>query len=1120
MCLDGNTAELSGHYINAQLVALWENAQRCATHAATAPYKFRSAAYEKSRSIRALYEYHYIPRKADPALVVEELFFSAKFGKPELKFICNHSAFFHLKIETGHLNIDVKEAEKPSSKARTSLNHNISSLEIVFHVPTIRSSIKGRDSRIGNSGAELYADLQVLKVDEAKLIMLNPDSTLGPEIRDALKFYMSHYLAYLKACGRHVFFDLPDFDNNKERTKSDFSRIRTHEIDGLLRSIQHEVKLLNKFDCDVLTHFYKAQWMIASAFFHAGNWGSMETCLASVCTDWIIGSEINSHFFINFEAPTIQLLCPQEVILKFRLKDIIFFKEGRIDTHSTPLIEFHDWTIAFTVKVFENDSGMIQLDFETARYCLMDSYYGEKIDNIAEQYIAIIVKFLGMDYLDILVSHSFHLCLGSSGAALQESEEYSEDWSSANEDETEYHRQRGYAMLWMERIQRMCIQSGFDEVIAISEASINRLLLSRLRFASIFQDKSDLFRLNITGLKIRLLTKGKAVLFIETEGYISVKKKSAQGLKAWLPSIWEPASDKGECERYTFEAVTLAYEVDLRLESHQVIKTHVEQVVEEYVKKTWWRTERRQVLTETTVEEVVAALRHLILDVKHVRLIPRLCDVAALENDRGHAEKLKTIEAYVLKYLDAFASYGHHILHTVSMATGAFANSLFSFTDVDFKVLTKRRIALSTSLRDRENVEAPIVMIYGMCTGRPLPALIDGWTLGLLPVGKFSVGTLSLSRRAFLERCVLRHLEAINARTTLVPQTKDVVDGQWPVSLTTWAEREERLRSARGCGWTQVASKEPNSLTYEWQNRDEWKHKHMSRGESFNSGNTEYALECYTRNTVRVPTAYNPAGMVVTVEGTSSIRVYGKTNEEEWKNKTIFSWSATVTIDASSGALKVSFAHVPPVLSYDRDQCSGQCSLDVAQLHKKHFSLDVKMFDAVVPTLKSALEQNWNYCTMGIQEVALREPVFTRKGDFVCELDLVVDPSPPKMLDLEAWKEHSGFLCEFRPQTQVPITKKVTVTPVNGSVTKGNGNGAVHANGNGVGNGNGRGLVAPALSPSVSTSTAASSMPATPLLDVQPQVPPTAKAAPPPAPKASKANETVKKDTVVAQQKA
>ena len=42
----------------------------------------------------------------------------------------------------------------------------------------------------------------------------------------------------------------------------------------------------------------------------------------------------------------------------------------------------------------------------------------------------------------------------------------------------------------------------------------------------------------------------------------------------------------------------------------------------------------------------------------------------------------------------------------------------------------------------------------------------------------------------------------------------------------------------------------------------------------------------------------------------------------------------------------------------------------------------------VLPKLRLAVENTWKYSTMGIQTVSLRDPVFTKKGDLICELDL------------------------------------------------------------------------------------------------------------------------------------
>ncbi|GJF00396.1 hypothetical protein PsYK624_166840 [Phanerochaete sordida] len=1072
MCIDGNTADLSVHYINAQLVALWENAQKCATHAAG--LDFKSAAYEKSKATRALREYHYLTRKAKHGLQEKELFFSAKFDRPQLKFICNHSAFFYLKIESGHLNLEVKEADRAGAKAKQSANRNIKSLEVVFHVPITRTSTKGRDSKISNGSADHTIQMQILKLDDAKLIMVNPDSTLGSDVRDALAFYMRHYLAFLKASGKHVFFDLCDFDATEGTTKSDFSCIRTREIDGLLKNVQQEVKLLNKFDCGVLSQFYRAKFLVASALSNSGKWGSLDTALASVCSEWIIGYQVQHHFFINFEAPTIQVLCPHEVILKFRVKDLAFFKETHIDAKATVLKEFHDWTIAFVVRVFENDSGMIQLDFETAQFSRIDSFFGAKVDTEIEKYMRLMIGFFSVDYVDILISHSLHLCVESSGGfALGSGEHHSADWTSGSEDEEPvgFYRQRGFAMLWMERIERMQIHSGFDQVITLSETAINRILGERLKVVSLFEGSAGAFRLDVHGLKVRLLSNGKAILYVQAEGHMRVKKRTASTWKFWIPYIWELASETDECEQCSFESITLAYEVDLKLVSHECVQGQVDKSVVEYIlEKTGFSSTSVKVTTEVTHSHA-HGLKHFILDLSNARFIEKLSDVGALECGETSSDRMKTIQTYVPRYFESLVTFGHNILHTVTMAGAARDSSLFAFTDVDFKVLTKRRVAASVSLFERETVEAPIVMIYGMCTGAPMPALIDAWGLGWLTVGKRSVGTLALSRRVFLERCILRHLEGINARTTLVPKSVDVVDGKWHVALITWDKRDKQ--SVAGCKWTQIASKEPGHIAYQWYHKDEWKHKHESDKRDTNNG--EYALDCTTQNSVCIPTAYNASGMVIKVEGSSSLRVHGKTNDEKWKNKTTFSWSATLALDTSSGSLKVNFSHVQPTLTHDRGECVGRCPFDLAELHKKCFMLDVKMFDTFVPVLKSAFENNWSYCTMGIQQVTIRDPIFTRKGDFVCELDLVTDRKLPHMFNRDLWKKNAEWHCEYKPGPTIPLVngKPITVsTSFSGSFSSG------YVSGNGT----------PALSPSLSTATALSSAAVTPALEVKPDI--------------------------------
>lgn len=103
MCIDGNSATLSVRYLNAQLGALWENAVDCAAHSSYTDFK--SSEFDKGKYTRALREFHLLTKRPAKALSEEELLFHAVFGKPTIKFICNHEAVLFFKIERGHLNL-------------------------------------------------------------------------------------------------------------------------------------------------------------------------------------------------------------------------------------------------------------------------------------------------------------------------------------------------------------------------------------------------------------------------------------------------------------------------------------------------------------------------------------------------------------------------------------------------------------------------------------------------------------------------------------------------------------------------------------------------------------------------------------------------------------------------------------------------------------------------------------------------------------------------------------------------------------------------------------------------------------------------------------------------------
>ena len=116
MCLD-NSAAISVQYLNAQLGALWENAKTC-SEACAGPTDFKSPEYGKTRHTRAFREFHYLTKHPATNLTPEELFFTAKFGRPQLKFICSHEAVLFLEIEEGRYNTEYQDSLNSGARAK------------------------------------------------------------------------------------------------------------------------------------------------------------------------------------------------------------------------------------------------------------------------------------------------------------------------------------------------------------------------------------------------------------------------------------------------------------------------------------------------------------------------------------------------------------------------------------------------------------------------------------------------------------------------------------------------------------------------------------------------------------------------------------------------------------------------------------------------------------------------------------------------------------------------------------------------------------------------------------------------------------------------------------------
>lgn len=222
-----------------------------------------------------------------------------------------------------------------------------------------------------------------------------------------------------------------------------------------------------------------------------------------------------------------------------------------------------------------------------------------------------------------------------------------------------------------------------------------------------------------------------------------------------------------------------------------------------------------------------------------------------------------------------------------------------AFTSIAFQVLSKDVVTIQNWSYKRNVTEAPTLLIYGMCGGRAMPNALIRWLSGwVIPSGKRTTfGTICLSREVFLQGRVLRLLELVNRKTTLVPKFAGVIDGEWHYDLHLW--EADVYRKNRKCTWKARETGATDALEYVWEHRDEWSHEHEGTGVDEKNG--EYSLACKsslllwmhicadwyfigrTKNKLTIPTVYRSNDLRIIISGESSIRIKGKADHQHWR---------------------------------------------------------------------------------------------------------------------------------------------------------------------------------------------------------------------------------------------
>ncbi|KAJ7738254.1 hypothetical protein DFH07DRAFT_1064579 [Mycena maculata] len=986
MCNDGNSAPQSIRYLNAQLAALWENADDCAKQAGKNP-NFKSELWEKGKYTRALAQYHYLGKKSASKITdVKDLPFSASFGKPTLEIICNHEVVLHLIVTAGHVNTEFTNATKPGYRIDPKHNNSMDGLQVSYRMKFSRSSIKGRDSKISSHGSKHLIQMMILDVDSAKLVMCK--QSVSTKVKDALAFYLLEYLRFLRSAGNHVLFNLPDFDDDKFSPKIDYSLVsKALEVEEFCCDAVHDTSLsdINKILYD--------KWLMAAALGRPRD--LLSICLAEISSTWL-NTSIDTHFHIRFGAPQIKALCSHEVLLYFSVEDIAFFESS--DFSRKPLDIYHGWKVAFIVDVVQDTEGSgtkLRLDFGcmilflafSARFSRHFSVMTETIE-IAVTYFEKIVKFLTVDYLDVLTSYSLHiiydvdLTIITGGFPTGDTTDgHSASWTEGSDEEEHRHphRQTSSVVIWTERIEKLVL-GGYDQVLAISERSIKELFISYyrqgVRGKSLYECftywKSDLFSAHFNALDMCLLSNDRAIVWVNIhDGELAIETRTEKQ-DFWTYIGFKKATSTKQTVKRQFSDVAIAFEVDLKIVEH-----------EELAVGTSWHSNFKNSYLYQGHQSARASrvYKHLILDFQNAKHVPKLSITAGLRGiDREAVLKLETVLQYTREYLEHLSHHGHNIIHSVPVFTTN-TNS-FGLTSVMYQVVTKTKVTIETCRHAVKESEAPVILILGMC-GRPMPTIRLPWDQGWVIPGQKSLGTICLSKERFLEGHLLQLLAALNRKTTIVPDWAGIVNGEWNHQLTT-LENHPRRKNERG-GW-RLSKKSDKSLDYVWKHHEEWKHDSKHEGFSGEERHGEYSISCYTENKLSIPTYYRQGCLEVILQGESTLKISNKNKQEgfSWSKKTSAKWSASIAVYSRANGLHIEVVGAESPEFADIES-HGECPTGVQEEHRRMFPSKIDLQDTLL-SLKALLQGTWDYSYPGMEAYTLLNPVFTRHGDLIVEL--------------------------------------------------------------------------------------------------------------------------------------
>ncbi|KAI0367407.1 hypothetical protein BV20DRAFT_1089883 [Pilatotrama ljubarskyi] len=950
MCLDENLAPFGAQYINAQLESLYKNAKRC-----TEQHPGAHSSENRRFSILATYV-------VEEALGPSYSAFEAVFGRPELKFICNHNAELVLKIET---------VKGPISAE---------SLYVRYLVPT-RSETRDLSSPTDSCKSVGFV---ILELDHAQLLSISKSPESSAEIAaeySILGHYMTSYLELLQEAKFNSFFSLPQvFIQGANIQQQEDQRDAQPLFDHALTedASKGRITALHGVSVDKINEYLFATWLGCSLYDIPAkpavdlDWSA--SCLAYFCA-WEDPTEAAKYIAVDFGAPQLELLCTEEVIIYFDIKKVQFKGEK-------PEPEYKGWKIAFLMYyswAIEEDEVTISLDFSRGfHHQSFLSHIPEDTAN-ASVYWERLLEVMQYSYLTLLQHSDF--------GVLYSRDSVSERVTSVDAPEAPEHSTGIWNHVELDEANRDELRGthlgGFDQVIAMSQESLNAYMASLYeKAASILKEwrYAGFFRASFKRPRIRLLSDNRAIVFVYIKGGSFAHLDNAE-----LPMAQEDGEAQADQKYGRAVADTcLAFEVKI------VSLLHTELLA----------TTSETFQTSTVVIEHGGkddrVLKHLVLDLQKAQYLPKYSTTRITAEgdapDAGLTGDLQSLLIYIRKaYFAALCREGLHVISSIPIWHDLQNVPSYAMVDIGFQVYCEETITRDNwSSFVSASMPQPVLVVFGVSGSKTLPSEELPFSTSWIPRLRdprlgFSHGTAAIAKHVFIERAVLAPLARINALTTLIPVKTDLLPGMVALDLRTWADIEAQSKRTVATTWASQTSDAPGYLKYSWKHTAE----HIYRCES--------SWDNFVRNDrIAFPTLVGQGSPRIQIDGSVELIMESVDGPIPRSARATIKWGLTFTIEVVGSVIKVKpCGQSAPVCTLESDSSSGVITLegmssDARQLLEGSFKFpndaDVGAMSAGADPGVGAADGVWQFFYPPGGAYRLGAPAFNDNGDLLLEL--------------------------------------------------------------------------------------------------------------------------------------